>query len=46
MPKRPSTDPNKAAFDLIERVAAMGDKKKSAASVEGRSIKKPKKLGR
>jgi len=49
MPKRPSADPNKAAFDLVERVAAMGETKKpapSVASTERRSIKKAKKPGR
>lgn len=33
MPRRPSTDPNKAAFDLIEQVVARGEKNPAAVAL-------------
>jgi len=33
MPRRPSTDPNKAAFDLIQKVIASGEKNPAAVAL-------------
>ena len=33
MPRRPSTDPNKAAFDLIQKVIAKGEKNPAAVAL-------------
>jgi hypothetical protein len=33
MPRRPSKDPNKAAFDLIEQVIASGEKNPAAVAL-------------
>lgn len=33
MPKRPSTDPNKAAFDLMNKIAATGAKNPAAVAL-------------
>jgi hypothetical protein len=33
MPRRPSTDPNKAAFDLIQKVIDQGEKNPAAVAL-------------